>query len=144
MSVPPWRQQAIDKNHNRKGFNCRQATLATFLAQHAHQAHESRAAKTYCAIYTADGSKVLGFNTITPGRIEMDRVPLAARPGGGGRHAVGGFQFGRLAVAKSWHGLGLGLGRQLLAMSVERCMRALAELGGTALMINEKDEAGVA
>ena len=142
MSVPRWREQAIDKKHNRKGCDCGQAALNTFLAQHARQAHESGAAKTYCAIDKADGSTVLGFYTVSPGQIEMDRVPLAARPAGGGRHAVGGFRLGRLAVAKSWHGHGLG--GQLLAMAVERCMKASVEVGGTALMIDAKDEAGVA
>lgn len=142
MSVLPWREEAIDKKHNRKGFDCGQVALNAFFAQHARQAHESGAAKTYCAIDKAEGVTVLGFYTVSPGQIEMDRVPLAARPGGGGRHAVGGFRLGRLAVDRSCQGQGLG--GQLLALAVERCMKASVEVGGTAILIDAKDEAGVA
>jgi len=141
MSLPLWREEAIAKKHNRKGFDCGQADLNTFITQYARQAHESGSAKTYCAIDEADGVTILGFYSISPSQIELDRVPLAARPGGGGRHAVGGFRLGRLAVANAYQRQGLG-GR-LLAMAVGRCMRASTEVGGTALLIDAKDEAGV-
>jgi predicted GNAT family N-acyltransferase len=55
-----------------------------------------------------------------------------------GRHDVGGFRLARLAVSKSLQGQGLG--GQLLAAAARRCMRASQEVGGTALMIDAKDE----
>lgn len=140
--LPPWSEKAIAKEHNRKGFDCGQADLNSFIAQYARQAHESGSAKTYCAIDEADGKTILGFYAISPSQVELDRVPLAARPSGGGRHALGGFRLGRLAVAKAFQGQGLG--GHLLANAVERCMKVSAEVGGTALFIDAKNEAGVA
>jgi len=140
MTVPAWREEAIDKKHNRKGFDCGQADINTFLAQHARKAHENGASKTYVAVDKADGATVLGFYTLSPAQVDFDRVPEVARPGG--RYAVGGFRLGRLGVDKKFQGHGLG--GQLLIAAAERCIRASAEMGGTALMIDAKDEKGAA
>jgi GNAT superfamily N-acetyltransferase len=137
MTIPAWREEAIQKKHDRKNFDCGQPALNTFLAQHARKAHENGASKTYVAVDKADGLTVLGFYTLSPAQVDFDRVPEIARPRGG-RHAVGGFRLGRLAVDKKFHGLGLG--GQLLIAAAERCIRASAEMGGTALMIDAKDE----
>ena len=138
-TLPAWREEAIDRRHDRKGFDCGQNDLNAFIAQYARQSHESGAAKTYCAIDVADGKTILGFYTISPGQIELHHVPLAARPGGGGHYALSGFRLARLAVAKAYQGQSLG--GHLLANAVERCMRVSAEVGGTALLIDAKDAA---
>lgn len=137
LVVPAWREVAIDKGHDRKGFDCGQSDLNTFLAKYARQAHEAGSAKTYCAIAMNDGKTVLGFYTISPGQVDMHHVPLAARPGGG-HHAFSGFRLARLAVAKAYHGRQLG--GHLLARAITRCIRVSAEVGGTALLIDAKDE----
>lgn len=138
-ALPAWHEEAIDKKHDRKRFDCGQADLNAFLAQYARQSHESGSAKTYCAIDATDGKTILGFYTISPGQIELHYVPLDARPRGGGRHAFGGFRLVRLAVAKAHQGRSLG--GHLLASAIERCMRVSTEVGGTALLIDAKDEA---
>ncbi|TWB21305.1 hypothetical protein FBZ89_105177 [Nitrospirillum amazonense] len=142
IALPAWREEAIDKKHDRKGFDCGQADLNLFIAQYARQSHESGAAKTYCAIEAADGKTILGFYTISPGQVDLHQVPLAARPGGGGRYALGGFRLARLAVAKTHQGRSLG--GHLLACAMERCMRVSAQVGGTALLIDAKDAAAAA
>ncbi|MCA9878973.1 MAG: GNAT family N-acetyltransferase [Thermomicrobiales bacterium] len=139
MSVPLWHEEAINKTHDRRRFDCGQPDLNTFLAQYARQAHQWGSAKTYCAVDDADGKTILGFYTISPGQIELHHVPLAARPGGGGHHALGGFRLGRLAVDLAYQQQGMG--GQLIARAVSRCMRASREVGGTALLIDAKDEA---
>jgi GNAT superfamily N-acetyltransferase len=140
MTTPAWREEAIDKKHNRKGFDCGQADINTFLAQHARKAHENGASKTYAAVEKADGATILGFYTLSPAQVDFDRAPEVARPGG--RYAVGGFRLGRLGVDRKFQGHGLG--GQLLVAAAERCIRASAEMGGTALMIDAKDEKGAA
>jgi GNAT superfamily N-acetyltransferase len=140
MIVPTWREVAIDKSHNRKAFDCGQPDLNIFLAQYARKAHENGASKTYVALDKADDVTILGFYTLSPAQVDFDRVPAIARPGGGGRHAVGGFRLGRLAVDKKFQGHGLG--GQLLIAAAERCIRVSTEMGGTALMIDAKDEKG--
>ncbi len=141
MTIPAWREAAIEKKHDRKGFDCGQADLNAFLAQHARKAHEIGASKTYVAIDKADGVTVLGFHTLSPAQVDFHQVPEIARPGGG-RHAIGGFRLGRLAVDRKFQGQGLG--GQLLVAAAERCIRASAEMGGTALMIDVKSESGAA
>lgn len=137
MTLPPWREEAITKHHDRRNFDCGDDHLNRFLAQHARQSHDSGAAKTWCAINANDGQSILGFYTITPGQVDFHHVPLVARPSSGGRHAVSGFRLARLAIARSLHGQSLG--GHLLANAIARCMRVSAEVGGTALLIDAKD-----
>lgn len=141
MTLPVWREVAIEKGHNRKGFDCGQADLNVFLAQHARKAHESSVSKTYVALDAEDGTTIHGFYTLSPAQVEFYRVPDAARPGSG-RYPVGGFRLARLAVSQMWQGRGLG--GQLLVAAAVRCIRASAEVGGTTLIIDAKDEKAAA
>lgn len=141
-ALPAWREEAITKTHDRKRFDCGQPELNTFISRYARQAHERGTAKTFCAIDVTSPRTILGFYTISPAQIELHHVPLAARPGGGGHHALSGFRLARLAVAKAYQSQGLG--GQLLARAVTRCMRVSAEVGGTALLIDAKDEGAAA
>ncbi|MBF0375503.1 MAG: GNAT family N-acetyltransferase, partial [Alphaproteobacteria bacterium] len=108
MTLPNWREETIAKKRNRKGFDCGQAGLNDFLAKHARQAHESGASKTYVAVDAADDTTILGFYTLSPAHVDFNLAPEVARPAGGGRHPIGGFRLGRLAVSKSIQGQGLG------------------------------------
>ena len=137
MTSSNWHEEAIAKEHDRRGFDCGQADLNDFLARHARQAHESGASKTYVAVDGADNKTVFGFYTLSPAQIDFGLVPEAARPAGGGRHPIGGFRLGRLAVAKALQGQGLG-GRLLVA-AAQRCIRVSAQVGGSLLLIDAKD-----
>ncbi|WP_293867531.1 GNAT family N-acetyltransferase [uncultured Alsobacter sp.] len=138
--LPAWHEEAISKSHDRRSFDCGDGDLNQFLAQYARQAHEAGSAKTYCAVVTAQPAKVLGFYTISPAQIEFAAVPMQSRPRTAGRYPFGCFRLGRLAVDRSCQGRGLG--SQLLASALERCCRASKEVGGTALLIDAKDDAG--
>jgi len=137
MTLPNWHEEPIAKGHNRKGFDCGQADLNAFLAKYARQAHESGASKTYVAVDDADGTSIFGFYTLSPAHIDFDLVPDQARPAGGGRHPIGGFRLGRLAVAKSSQGRGLG--GQLLVAAARRCIQVSTQVGGSLLLIDAKD-----
>ena len=114
MTLTNWHEESIAKRHNRKGFDCGQADLNGFLAKHARQAHESGASKTYVAVDNAGNPAILGFYTLSPAQIDFNLAPEAARPAGSGRHPIGGFRLGRLAVSKTLQGQGLG-GELLIA-----------------------------
>ncbi len=131
-----WREEPVEKRHDRKSFDCGQPNLNIFLSQHARKAHDIGVSKTYVAVDINDGTSVLGFYTLSPAQVEFHRVPEIARAGG--RYAVGGFRLARLAVDKRYQGAGLG--GQLLISAAQRCIRASEEMGGTALMIDAKDE----
>jgi len=137
MTTPAWHEEPIAKKHDRKAFDCGQEDLNRFLHQFARQAHEHGASKTYVAVDDADGKTILGYYTLSPAQVDFYRVPNVARLNLG-RHDVGGFRLARLAVSKSVQGRGLG--GPLLVAAARRCMRASQEVGGTALMIDAKDE----
>ena len=137
MRAQAWHEEPIARKHDRKGFDCGQEDLNRFLQQYARQAHEHGASKTYVAVDDAYGTTILGYSTLSPAQVDFYRVPEVARLNLG-RHDVGGFRLARLAVSKSLQGQGLG--GQLLVAAARRCMRASQEVGGTALMIDAKDE----
>ncbi|MEO5658198.1 MAG: GNAT family N-acetyltransferase [Polaromonas sp.] len=133
----PWHEEPINKGHDRKGFDCGQSDLNLFLSKYARQSHENGASKTYLAIENGDGKTVLGYYTLSPAQVEFSRVPEIARYNLG-RHDVGGFRLGRLAVSTRIQGKGLG--GQLLLAAARRCIRASEQVGGTSLLIDAKDE----
>lgn len=138
MTVPHWREEAVSKGHDRKGFDCGQSELNDFLAKYARQAHESGASKTFIAVDDADGRTVLGFYTLSPAHVDFSAAPESVRPAGGGHHPIGAFRLGRLAVSLSMQGQGLG--GELLIAAARRCIQASAQVGGTMLLIDAKDQ----
>jgi GNAT superfamily N-acetyltransferase len=137
MTLPAWHEDPVAKKHDRKAFDCGQDDLNRFLQQYARQAHEHGASKTYVAVDDADEKTIYGYYTLSPAQVEFFRVPKLARLNLG-RHDVGGFRLARLAVIKSLQGQGLG--GELLVAAARRCMRASQQVGGTAMLINAKDE----
>lgn len=138
MTLPNWQEEPISRKHKRKGFDCGQADLNNFFAKHARQAHESGASKTYVAVDASDGATVLGFYTLSPAQVDFSLAPEVARPAGGGRHPIGGFRLGRLAVSTSVQGQGLG--GELLIAAARRCIQVSAQVGGSLLLIDAKDQ----
>lgn len=138
MTLPRWHEEPIARKHNRRGFDCGQADLNEFLSKYAGQAHESGASKTFVAVDTADGATILGFYTLSPAQVEFGLVPEGARPAGAGRHPIGGFRLGRLAVNRSAQGHGLG--GELLISAATRCIKASTQVGGSMLLIDAKDQ----
>ena len=138
MTLPDWHEEPIARAHDRKGFDCGQADLNDFLMRYARQAHDGGASKTYVALNSADGKTILGFYTLSPAQVDFENVPAEARPAGAGHHAIGGFRLGRLAVSKSCQGMGLG--GELLVAAARRCILVSAQVGGTMLFIDAKDE----
>ncbi|NLS08008.1 GNAT family N-acetyltransferase [Rhizobium sp. P32RR-XVIII] len=138
MTLPDWHEEPITRKHGRKSFDCGQADLNDFLARYARQAHESGASKTYVAVDNADNTTIHGFYTLSPAQVDFDLAPETARPSGGGRHPIGGFRLGRLAVSRSFQGWGLG--GELLIAAARRCIQVSSQVGGSLLLIDAKDE----
>jgi GNAT superfamily N-acetyltransferase len=135
--LPVWREVPIAKRHDRAAFDCGDADLNEFLRRYARQNHESGGAKTFVAVSVADDKRVLGYYSLSPASIEYARAPdVIGR--GIGRYDIPAFRLGRLAVDQSMQGMGLG--GQLLLAAGRRCLRAAAEVGGVALLIDAKSE----
>lgn len=132
-----WREEAIARHHDRKGFDCGSADLNLYLERYARQNHESGGAKTFVAVPPAEPGKILGFYSISPGAIEFARVPSALTKKLG-RYDVPVFRLGRLAVSVAMQGRGLG-GDLLLAAGT-RALAVATQVGGVALAIDAKDD----
>lgn len=137
MKPPAWHEEPIGKDHDRKAFDCGDATLNDFLQRFARQSHVSGAAKTFLAIDDADHRTILGFYSLAPASVSYADTPETLRRGLA-RHEVPGFRLARLATALPFRGRGLG--GQLIAAAVMRCLRAAAEVGGVILVIDAKSE----
>jgi GNAT superfamily N-acetyltransferase len=111
--------------------------LNEYVQRYARQNHESGGAKTFVALPPGKPAVVLGYYTISPGAITFAKAP-AAITRKLGRYEVPVFRLGRLAVARSVQGQGLG--GDLLLAAGERALAVAQEVGGVALAIDAKDE----
>ena len=135
MSLADWREEPVARQ-DRASFDCGDGAMNGFLRNHARKNHERGASKTFLAVSKEDDA-IIGFYTLSPAEAEFERVPERFRKGLG-RYAVGGFRLARIAVVRSQQGKGLG--GQLLMAAGLRCIRAAAEVGGTLMFIDAKDE----
>ncbi len=135
--LPPWHEEPISKNHDRKTFDCGDAGLNQFLQRHARQSHDKGGAKTFLAVDDTNNKKILGFYSLSPASIAYERTPEIIKRGLA-RHEVPVFRLGRLAVDRSVQGGGLG--GQLLLSAGRRCLLVATQAGGVALLIDATNE----
>lgn len=133
-----WREEPIERHHDRKAFDCGSVELNDYLARFARQNHEAGGAKTFVAVSPDMPDRVLGYYSISPGSIAFTQAPPAVTKRLG-RYDVPIFRLGRLAASLAAQGRGLG-GDLLLAAGA-RALAVAAEVGGVALAIDAKDEA---
>ena len=138
--IPGWHEESITRKHDRAAFDCGDAALNEFLLRYARQSHDQGAAKTFLAIDDASNA-ILGFYSLAPASIAYDRTPDIVRRGLA-RHEVAGFRLARIAVHRAWQGSGLG--GQLLLAAGRRCLAVAAEVGGTILIIDAKNDRAAA
>ena len=141
MALFSWHEESIAKKHDRASFDCGQPELNVFLRDYARQSHERGAAKTFIAVDDHDGKTICGYYSLSPASVEYARTPEIARRGLG-RYDIGAYRLGRLATRIDLQGQGLG--GQLLLAAGRRCLRVAAEVGGTALLIDAKNERAAA
>ncbi len=137
MTVTSWHEEPVSKHHDREAFDCGEEALNDFLRRHARKSHEVGGAKTFLAIDDGDNKTILGFYSLSPASVGYARTPEVVRRKLA-RHDVPVFRLARLAVDRRVQGQGLG--GQLLLSAGRRCLRAAAEVGGVALLIDAKNE----
>ena len=136
MILPAWHEEPISKQHDRKVFDCRDKALNEFLWRYARKSHDKGGAKTFLAIDDNDCRKILGFYSIAPASAAYENTPEVIKRGLA-RHDVPVFRLGRLAVDRSFQGLGLS--GQLLLAAGRRCILVATQVGGVALLIDAKN-----
>jgi hypothetical protein len=135
VSLPPWHETAIGKEHDREAFDCGEPALNDFLRKHARKNHERGSSKTFLAVPDAAPSAVLGFYSLSPASVVYERTPEIVRKGLP-RYEVPVFRLARLAVAL--HVQGQKLGGRLILAAGRRALLAASEVGGVALLIDAK------
>ena len=137
MTGLAWAEAPLAKNHARAAFDCGDADLDLYLQRYARQNHESGGAKCLVAAPIDAPTRILGFYTLSPASLEFSRTPALIKRGLA-RYDVPVFRLGRLAVARSVQGRGLG--GALLLRAAARCIRVAQEVGGVAMLIDAKNE----
>jgi GNAT superfamily N-acetyltransferase len=139
--VAEWREEAIGRHHDRKGFDCGVPELNEYFRRYARQNHETGGAKTFVVVRPNLPAEIVGYYSITPGAVDFARVP----PGtirGLGRYAIPVFLLARLAIGVSEQGKGLG--GKLFLTAAARAITVAGEAGGVALAIEAKNPAATA
>jgi len=137
MTGISWHEEPIGKHHNREAFDCGEPALNDFLCRYARKSHDLGGAKTFLAIEDRAAGAILGYYSLSPASVEYARTPEVLKRGLA-RYDVPAFRLGRLAVDRNAQGQGLG--GQLLLAAGRRCLRASAEVGGVALLIDAKND----
>lgn len=129
--------EPLGKHHNREAFSCGVEELDHYLHHHASQDARRRVATVWILYDTEDGS-VAGYYTLSAFTVEPTSLsPQIARklpryP------ALPAMLIGRLAVALSHRGQGLG--EILLVDALHRALQLSRQLGSIAVIVEAKDD----
>jgi GNAT superfamily N-acetyltransferase len=126
--------ELLDASHDRKAFESGLATIDRYLKETA-RGHTDKGVSLTRVLVAAEArppKTVLGYFTLTPCMVEAAGWPEV--PKGLPRNPVGAVLLGRLGVAKSAQGIGIG--SRLLALA--RCIAAdsLGATGGIGLVVD--------
>jgi GNAT superfamily N-acetyltransferase len=134
----PYEIQALTKARKRDAFDCGEPALNEFLQKHARQNQERGVGRTFVVIGQGDRSlRVVGFYTLSAGRVEFENVPDALRKGLP-RYPVPVAHLGRLGVCRSAQGQKLG--EALLIDALDRICGVAEEIGIAAIEVWAKNE----
>ena len=134
--------ERLDSSHDRAGFDCGVEALNRYLQQIARQHIAKGISKTFVAVEEAATAPKpgLGFFTISLCLVLTQDTP--AKWAKKLPEQIPAMRLGRLAVAKS--GQGAGLGKTLLIEAIYK-VASVAEIGGgIGLFVDAKDEAAAA
>ncbi len=120
------------------GFDCGKEALNVFLERFAFQNQKNQSAKAYVTL--ADSGEVAGFYTLAYGAVKYEETPERIRKGLA-RHPVPVMILARLAVARPFHGMGVG--KHLLRDALLRTLQAAEIAGLRAVVVRAKDEEAV-
>lgn len=130
-----FRIEPLQVHHKRDGFTSGVESLDRYLATQAGQDAKRGFASVFVAAEPATG-RVCGFYTLSMASVVVDVLPLPLQRKMPRYPSVPAVRLGRLAVATSCRGLGLG--KWLLIDAMARSLAA--EVAWAALVVDAKDE----
>ena len=123
----------LGKQHDRKSFDCGENSLTQYLHRYASQDIRRRVSRVFLASLPDAPRQVIGYYSLSAGSLEATALPGAFRrrlP----RYPVPVVLLGRLAVAESHQGMGLG--SILLADALQRIAQASQVMAVYAVVVD--------
>ena len=131
-------EQRLDANvHDRFGFSCGEPALDDYLRKYAAQQSAKGLSAVFVVVDDAQPRQILGFYTLSAAQVdaallsdtEQKKLP---------RYPVPCFRMGRLASSLAHQSTGIGA--LLVGLAVDRCLKARAQVGAYALLVDAKTE----
>lgn len=137
LVLRPEHIRPLNKEQERKSFNCGHDGLNRYLHEQARQDAEKRVAAPFVLIQP-NNPKVLGFYTLSSSIVPVEELPekLKKRLPRYGHLPV--TLLGRLAVDRTVHGQGVG--EFLLIDALRRSLEAAKQIAAMAVIVDAKDE----
>ncbi len=127
----------LNKRHDRKNFDCGEASLDLYLHRYANQDIRRRVNRVFVASPPDEPQRVIGYFSLSAGSLAAADLPKKFRhrlP----RYPVPVALLGRLAVDRSYQGQGLGA--VLIADALQRIALASQVMGVYAVMVDALNE----
>jgi len=127
----------LNPSHDRRGFQCGVTALDDYIQKQANQDVKRRIRRVFVATSAGRTNTIAGYYTLSSLSIECSLFPEAlARklP----RHPIPAALLGRLAVANTAQGQGVG--RMLLTDAVKRTLAVSEQIGIHAMIVDAIDE----
>lgn len=134
MSSAAFRLTLLDASHDRLAFDSGSPALDRYFREQVSQDVRRRVASCFVAL--TDDQRIVGFYTLASASVPLTDLPAAAIKKLPRYRAVPTVRMGRLAVAQTFKGQGLG--GALLGDALARAARA--EIAAFALVVDAKDE----
>jgi len=130
-------EQRLDsKLHDRAAFDCGTPILNEYLARFARQNRQRGITQIYVLVDSDAPAMILGYYTLSAAQVDTTQLSGAEQkrlP----QFPVPCFRMGRFAIHKDQ--AGKGLGKKLMGLAVDRCLRAKEEVAAYALIVDAKD-----
>lgn len=127
----------LAKEHDRKSFHCGQPSLDEYLHRYAGQDIRRRVTRVFVAVPANAPRQIVAFYSISAGSLDAEELPDGYRrrlP----RYPLPVALLGRLAVATSHHGQGIGA--VVLADALRRVAAASGVLAVYAVVVDALDD----
>lgn len=134
IDLAPTGIEPLAGTHDRRGFDCGDPDLDSYLKRFARQHGAAKISRTYVA---ANGATILGYYSLAMSAIRKDQLPSKYLP------RFPSFplpvaRLARLAVDRRYQKQGLG--ELLLADALARCLRLSEQIGMVGVVVDAKNE----
>ncbi len=133
--------EPLTKRHDRQSFSCASPVLDRYLQQQARQDADKRVAAPFVLVEPPSPA-VLGYYTLSASVLSVEELPPEQAKKLPRYPQLPAVLLGRLAVAQSHKGKGLG--ELLLMDALHRSLAGAAEIAAMAVIVDAKDAAAAA